>query len=64
MTDVHHRFAVVGGHRLFYRESGPPGGHAVVLLHGFPTSSFMFRNLIPQLTDRYRVIAPDHLGEL
>ncbi len=62
MTDVHHRFAVVGGHRLFYRESGPPGGHTVVLLHGFPTSSFMFRNLIPQLADRYRVIAPDHLG--
>jgi pimeloyl-ACP methyl ester carboxylesterase len=52
MTDVHHRFAVVGGHRLFYRESGPPGGPAVLLLHGFPTSSFMFRNLIPQLTDR------------
>lgn len=62
MTDVHHRYATVQGQQLFYREAGPSGAPAVVLLHGYPTSSFMFRNLIPQLADRYHVIAPDHLG--
>jgi pimeloyl-ACP methyl ester carboxylesterase len=62
MTTVHHRYATVRGRQLFYREAGPAGAPAVVLLHGFPTSSFMFRNLIPLLADRYRVIAPDHLG--
>jgi len=62
MTTVHHRYAAVEGRQLFYREAGPPGAPAVVLLHGFPTSSFMFRNLIPLLADRYHVIAPDHLG--
>jgi pimeloyl-ACP methyl ester carboxylesterase len=62
MQTVHHRYATVGGRRLFYREAGPADGPAVVLLHGFPASSFMFRNLIPLLTDRYHVIAPDHLG--
>ena len=59
---IHHRYATVRGQRLFYREAGPPGAPAVVLLHGFPASSFMFRNLIPLLADRYHVIAPDHLG--
>lgn len=59
---VHHRYATVQGQRLFYREAGPADGPVIVLLHGFPTSSFMFRNLIPALADRYRVIAPDHLG--
>ncbi|GLY74967.1 alpha/beta fold hydrolase [Actinoallomurus iriomotensis] len=58
---VHHRYATVEGHRLFYREAGSADLPAIVLLHGFPTSSFMFRNLIPQL-EGYRVIAPDHLG--
>ncbi|WP_455577974.1 alpha/beta fold hydrolase [Actinomadura luteofluorescens] len=62
MTTVHHRYATVNGRRLFYREAGPAAAPAVVLLHGFPTSSFMFRHLIPPLADRYRVIAPDHLG--
>ena len=62
MTTIHHRYVTVSGHQLFYREAGPPGAPAVVLLHGFPSSSFMFRNLIPLLADRYRVIAPDHLG--
>ncbi|SCL36522.1 Pimeloyl-ACP methyl ester carboxylesterase [Micromonospora rhizosphaerae] len=62
MTVVHYRHATVQGQRLFYREAGPADGPAIVLLHGFPTSSFMFRNLIPALADRYRVIAPDHLG--
>lgn len=59
---VHHRYATVKGQTLFYREAGPAGAPAVVLLHGFPASSFMFRNLIPLLADRYHVIAPDHLG--
>src|SRR3954464_11664898 len=62
MSQVHHRYATLGGHRIFYREAGPADAPVIVLLHGFPTSSFMFRNLIPALADRYRVIAPDHLG--
>ncbi|PRX52924.1 pimeloyl-ACP methyl ester carboxylesterase [Nonomuraea fuscirosea] len=62
MTAVHHRYATVQGRRLFYREAGSADAPAVVLLHGYPTSSFMFRHLIPALADRYHVIAPDHLG--
>jgi pimeloyl-ACP methyl ester carboxylesterase len=62
MVTVHHRYAEVQGHRLFYREAGADDAPVIVLLHGFPTSSFMFRELIPRLADRYRVIAPDHLG--
>lgn len=62
MSVVHHRYATVGGHRLFYREAGDPTGPTLVLLHGFPTSSYMFRNLVPALADRYHVIASDHLG--
>lgn len=62
MNTVHHRYATVAGRRIFYREAGDPGAPVIVLLHGFPTSSFMFRNLIPDLADRYRVIAPDYLG--
>jgi pimeloyl-ACP methyl ester carboxylesterase len=59
---VHYRYATVCGRRLFYREAGPAGAPVVVLLHGFPASSFMFRDLIPRLADRYHVVAPDHLG--
>ena len=62
MVEVHHRYATVSGRRLFYREAGPADAPVLVLLHGFPTSSFMFRNLIPALADRYHVVAPDHLG--
>jgi pimeloyl-ACP methyl ester carboxylesterase len=62
MPAVHHRYATVNGHRLFFREAGDPDAPAVVLLHGFPTSSHMFRDLVPALADRYHVIAPDHLG--
>ena len=62
MSNLHHRFATVAGHRLFYREAGPEEGPVLVLLHGFPASSFMFRNLIRQLADRYRLVAPDYLG--
>jgi pimeloyl-ACP methyl ester carboxylesterase len=59
---VHYRSAEVDGVDLFYREAGPADGPVVLLLHGFPTSSHMFRNLIPLLADRYRVIAPDYPG--
>jgi pimeloyl-ACP methyl ester carboxylesterase len=62
MTAVHHRYATVEGHRLFYREAGPADAPVIVLLHGFPTSSYMFRDLVPALATHYRVIAPDHLG--
>jgi len=62
MPAVHHRYATVAGHRLFFREAGDLGAPALVLLHGFPTSSYMFRDLIPALADRYHVIAPDNLG--
>ena len=62
MTTVHHRYATVSGRQLFYREAGPAGAPAVILLHGFPASSFMYRDLIPLLADRYHVIAPDYLG--
>jgi pimeloyl-ACP methyl ester carboxylesterase len=62
MTAVHHRYATVEGRRLFYREAGPADAPVIVLLHGFPTSSYMFRELVPALAVRYRVIAPDHLG--
>ena len=59
---THYRTATVDGVSIFYREAGPADGPVVLLLHGFPTSSHMFRNLIPALADRYRVIAPDYPG--
>ncbi|MGD1280502.1 alpha/beta fold hydrolase [Mycobacterium seoulense] len=62
MPAVHHRYATVEGHRLFFRQAGDPNAPALVLLHGFPTSSYMFRHLLPTLADRYHVIAPDYLG--
>jgi pimeloyl-ACP methyl ester carboxylesterase len=52
----------VGEVEVFYREAGPADGPVILLLHGFPTSSHMFRDLIPRLSERYRVIAPDLLG--
>ncbi|MEV5968906.1 alpha/beta fold hydrolase [Streptomyces sp. NPDC051921] len=59
---IHHRTVTVRGHEIFYREAGPADAPVLLLLHGFPTSSRMFRDLIPRLADRYRLIAPDHLG--
>jgi pimeloyl-ACP methyl ester carboxylesterase len=59
---THHRTARVDGVNIFYREAGPTDAPAVLLLHGFPTSSHMFRNLIPALADLYHVIAPDYPG--
>ena len=52
----------VDGNKIFYREAGPETAPAILLLHGFPTSSHMFRNLIPALADRYHVVAPDLPG--
>ncbi|MFD5065624.1 alpha/beta fold hydrolase [Streptomyces sp. NPDC058394] len=59
---VRHRTATVKGRKVFYREAGDPDAPEIVLLHGFPASSHMFRNLIPDLADRYHVVAPDHMG--
>lgn len=59
---VHYKFAKIDGVNVFYREAGPAGAPVILLLHGFPTSSHMFRNLIPLLADRYHVIAPDYPG--
>jgi pimeloyl-ACP methyl ester carboxylesterase len=59
---TYYRTAKVEDVNVFYREAGPASAPVVLLLHGFPTSSHMFRNLIPLLADRYRVIAPDYPG--
>jgi pimeloyl-ACP methyl ester carboxylesterase len=61
-TKVTHRTVKVGDLDVFYREAGPRNAPAVLLLHGFPTSSQMFRNLIPALADEYRLVAPDYPG--
>src|ERR1700720_4229982 len=61
-TKVSHRTVKVGGLDVFYREAGSKEAPAVLLLHGFPTSSQMFRNLIPLLATEYRVVAPDYPG--
>jgi pimeloyl-ACP methyl ester carboxylesterase len=60
MTAYQH--ALVNGTAIFYREAGAKDAPAILLLHGFPTSSHMFRNLIPVLAERYHVIAPDLPG--
>jgi pimeloyl-ACP methyl ester carboxylesterase len=60
MTSYHH--ANVRGQSLFYREAGDPASPTIVLLHGFPSSSHMFRDLIPQLEENFHIIAPDYPG--
>lgn len=60
MTKYQH--ATVDGNKIFYREAGPRTASTILLLHGFPTSSHMFRDLIPALADRYHVVAPDLPG--
>jgi len=60
LTSIHRIEA--DGVSVFYREAGPPDAPVVLLLHGFPTSSFQYRELIPRLADKYRVIAPDLPG--
>ncbi|WP_376753598.1 alpha/beta fold hydrolase [Candidatus Nitrospira neomarina] len=57
-----HKTVEVDGLEIFYREAGPKDAPVILLLHGFPTSSHMFRNLIPQLSDRFHVVAPDYPG--
>jgi pimeloyl-ACP methyl ester carboxylesterase len=59
---IRYQYADVDGSKVFYREAGPKDAPVLLLLHGFPTSSHMFRNLIPLLADRYHVIAPDYPG--
>lgn len=61
-TQVMHRTIKIDNLDIFYREAGPKDGPNVLLLHGFPTSSHMFRNLIPALAEKYHVIAPDYPG--
>jgi pimeloyl-ACP methyl ester carboxylesterase len=61
-TEIHYRTATAHGIKVFYREAGDPGSPALLLLHGFPSSSHMFRDLIPLLADRYHVVAPDQPG--
>jgi pimeloyl-ACP methyl ester carboxylesterase len=62
MTKVHFQKVDVDGFKIFYREAGPKDAPVLLLLHGFPTSSHMFRDLIPLLADKYRVVAPDLPG--
>lgn len=62
LPTVHYRSQAVGDVDVFYREAGPADAPVILLLHGFPTSSHMFRDLIPLLSERYRVIAPDLPG--
>jgi pimeloyl-ACP methyl ester carboxylesterase len=60
MNTFHH--TSIDGHKIFYREAGSSNAPTIVLLHGFPSSSHMFRDLIPKLADKFHVIAPDYLG--
>lgn len=62
MSAVRYHTHQIGDVNLFYREAGPPQAPVIVLLHGFPSAGHMFSDLIPELADRYRVIAPDLPG--
>jgi pimeloyl-ACP methyl ester carboxylesterase len=62
MNPVHHHTVDIDGLNVFYRESGRADAPAILLLHGFPSSSHMFRNLIPRLSPHFRVVAPDLPG--
>jgi pimeloyl-ACP methyl ester carboxylesterase len=62
MSAVHYHTVHVSGVDIFYREAGPARAPTILLLHGFPTSSHMFRDLIPLLSDRYHLVAPDYPG--
>ncbi|AMU95111.1 MAG: alpha/beta fold hydrolase [Sphingopyxis sp.] len=57
-----YHFATVNGRKIFYREAGDPAAPTILLLHGFPSSSQMYRDLIPQLADKFHIIAPDYVG--
>ena len=62
MTTIKYRIADVDGFNIFYREAGPPDAPKLLLLHGFPSASHMFRDLIPLLADRFHIVAPDLPG--
>ena len=62
VTQTLHKTINIDGVEIFYREAGPADAPTILLLHGFPTSSHMFRNLMPALADRYHLIAPDYPG--
>jgi pimeloyl-ACP methyl ester carboxylesterase len=62
MQPIFYRKQIVDGLKIFFRESGPENAPVILLLHGYPTSSFMFRNLIPPLNNDFQVIAPDLPG--
>ncbi len=61
-ASVRYGYEKVGGHKIFYREAGDPAKPSIVLLHGFPSSSHQYRNLIRDLGDSYHLIAPDYPG--
>jgi len=62
VTIIRYRFANADGFRIFYREAGSSGAPKLLLLHGFPSASHMFRDLIPLLADRFHIVAPDLPG--
>ena len=62
VSSIEFKTADIAGLKLFYREAGDPSRPTIVLLHGFPSSSFQFHDLIPRLADRFHVIAPDYPG--
>jgi pimeloyl-ACP methyl ester carboxylesterase len=62
MTSIRYRSLSIDGAKVFYREAGSAGAPKLLLLHGFPTSSHMFRDLIPLLADRFHLVAPDLPG--
>src|SRR5262245_21743953 len=62
MLMVHHRYLSLDGMRVFYREAGAADAPVVLLPHGYPCSSFEFRDYMPALADRWRLLAPDFPG--
>ncbi len=61
-AELSYKFIDVDGIKIFYREAGDPQKPTILLLHGFPSSSHMFRDLIPELSERFHVVAPDYPG--
>ncbi len=62
LIKTNYKTVEVGGHKVFYRQAGDPSNPTILMLHGYPGSSFMYRDLIPLLADKYHVVAPDMLG--